>query len=75
MPKTDELTELDVAARLAAALIDPGQRAVAAATGKPIPALLAMVELRIPFSRAVLRYLGVRRIVTYRPAPELVSAQ
>jgi hypothetical protein len=62
----NELKPLDVAARLCAAMVEDGQTTVATATRKTVPYLLLMIERRAPINRAVLRYLGLRRVAPDR---------
>lgn len=62
-----ELSDLDVAARLADVLMRYGQAQVAEAVHVPLIYLLDMVECKRPFNRTVLRYLGLKRKVIYLP--------
>ena len=62
MSDPTELNRLAVAARLCAAMVEDGNAVVAEGTRKTIPNLLLMIELAAPFNRAVLRYLGLRRV-------------
>jgi hypothetical protein len=57
-----ELTHLDVAARLAAVLLEKTTPVVAAATRVPSGALLDMISGARDFPRPVLRYLGLRKV-------------
>lgn len=70
MMTSPELTKLDVAARLCAALIDREQAVVASETQQSLARLLAMIELRAPFNNRVLSYLGVKRVVRHQLTSE-----
>ena len=59
------MTRLDVAARLAARMVETSQRQVAEELHIPVIALLDMIEGKREFNRRVLRYLKVRREVIY----------
>lgn len=61
----DELTPLAVAAELAEVMMVKGQRRVVEETKVPLAHLLDMIELKRDFNRRVLRYLGLRRQVSY----------
>jgi len=70
MSDPTDLKPLDVAARLCAAMVDDGNKVVAAGTQKTVAHLLLMIEGRAPFNRAVLRYLGLRRVGYDRFRPD-----
>lgn len=60
-----ELSALDVAARLTERMQREGSGRVAEQTHLSIAELYQMIELHKPFSRAVLRALGIRRMIRY----------
>lgn len=60
-----ELTELDVSALLAAAMIESSQQTVAAKTKTRLERLLDMIEGKQDFNRRVLRFLGIQRQIRY----------
>ena len=62
-----ELTCLDVAALLAEQFHQKGQQTLALEVGEEPTEILDMIALNRPFSKKILRHLGLKRIVTFVP--------